>query len=289
VAGLTILVTGATGTVGSHVVRELSARGAAVRAFVRDPGRAAARVGPDVELVQGDFGEMDSIRRQLRDVDALFLACGNQPRQVELETNVIHAAAAAGVPRVVKLSARGAEVGSGLGFWDWQGRIESALEASRLPAVVLRPGNFMSNLLGSADTVRHAGRLFAPAAGARSAMIDPRDVAAAAATVLTESGHEGRIYTLTGPADITYEEVARELSLVTGRDVEFVPVPDDVARDAFEEAGMPTWLADNLVKLFALIRAGATAGTTEDVRLLTGRTPRGFGEFARDHAWAFGG
>src|SRR5918998_1074413 len=192
-----VLVTGATGNVGSRVVGKLRDLGVPVRAFARDAGQAAAVLGDGVEVAVGDFADAASVRRALDGVEGVFLACANVPSQVEHETTVIDAAAGAGVRRVVKLSAFGAEVGSPVAFWDWHGRVEDHLRASGVPAVVLRPTFFMTNLLGAAEQVRHEGALFAPAGGARVAMIDPADVAAVAAVALTEDGHDGRAYTST--------------------------------------------------------------------------------------------
>jgi uncharacterized protein YbjT (DUF2867 family) len=107
-----VLVTGGTGTVGAHLVRELCERGAAVRAFVRDPERAAARLGPGVELVAGDFADRASVRRAMQGVDRVFLTSADGPDQVAHETAVVDAAASAWVQRVVKLSFLGAELGS---------------------------------------------------------------------------------------------------------------------------------------------------------------------------------
>lgn len=152
-----ILVTGATGNVGSQVARELRDKGVPVRAFVRDPKRAAAILGQGIDLSRGDFAEPASIRRALEGIERLFLACSNDPRQVEYETRMIDAAASAGVRRVVKLSSIRAQVGSPLAFWDWHGRIEQHLRASGLPAVILQASTFMSNLLGSAETTKQAG------------------------------------------------------------------------------------------------------------------------------------
>ena len=160
-----ILVTGATGNVGSRVVGELRARGVYVRAFVRDKEKAAAILGGGVELASGDFSDAASVRRALEGVEVVFLACANDPRQVEFETGVIDAAADAGVRRIVKLSALGAKIGSSIAFWDWHGRIEERLRASGVPFVMLRPTFNMTNLLGSAEGVRQAGTLFAPAGG----------------------------------------------------------------------------------------------------------------------------
>ena len=145
----------------------------------------------------------------------------------------------------------------------------------------------MSNLLGSTEAIKHSGKLFAPAVGARIAMINPLDVGAAAAVALIEDGHEGRAYTLTGPKAITYDEIAGHLSMVIGQKIEFVGVSDEAARRSFLESGMPDWLAEQLVAMFGILRQGAAAQISDQVRALTGREPRSFAKFARDHAGLF--
>jgi uncharacterized protein YbjT (DUF2867 family) len=222
-------------------------------------------------------------------VEQVLLSVPNSPRQVEYEVNVIDAAAAAGVRRIVKLSTVGADIGSRLAFWDWHARSEHHLRASRVPAVILRSNFYMSNLFGFADQVRRDGRLYAPAARARVAMIDPRDTGAVAAAVLTGGAHDGQTYLLTGPEAITFEDVASGLSSATGRQVEFVNVPDEAARAGALAAGMPDWLAENLVTVFVMLRQGAAEQRTVTVERLIGRPPRSFAEFARDHAHLFRG
>jgi len=283
-----VLVTGATGNVGPHVVDALRARGASVRAFVRDADTAKETLGADIDLAIGDFDDHRSLRRALHGVDHVFLTSADGPRKVDHETAVIDAAAAAWV-RIVKLSSPTVEIGSDLEFWDWHGRIERHLAASGVPAVFLRANFFMSGLLASADAVRHTGQLFAPADDAKIAMIDPRDIGAAAAVLLTEDGHDGGTYTVTGPEAITYRDVAGQLSAATGREITFVDVPDDAARGAMLESGAPPWLADNLVTLFGKLRDGACADVTDTVANLTGRPPHTFAEWARDHAALFRG
>jgi uncharacterized protein YbjT (DUF2867 family) len=283
-----VLVTGATGNVGPRVVAELRDLGVTVRAFVRDADRAATILGDGVEIAAGDFSDAASVRRASEGVESVFLACANDPLQVEHEMGVIDAAAGAGVRRIVKLSALGAEVGSPVAFWDWHGRIEEHLRASGIPAVVLRPTFFMTNLLGAAEQIRHEGALFAPAEGARISMIDPGDVAAVAASVLAGEGRSAETHVLTGPEPITYERVAEELSTVLGRPIRFVAVPDGAAREALVGAGMPEFVAGQLVGMFGALRGGAHDTTTDAVRSLSGRKPRGLAEFVRDHAAAFG-
>ncbi|MCX9192831.1 NAD(P)-dependent oxidoreductase [Carbonactinospora thermoautotrophica] len=281
----TVLVTGATGKVGSRVVQELRACGVPVRAFVRDPDRAAAVLGRGVELAVGDFAEPESIRRALAGVERVFLTSGDSLYKVEYETNVIDAAA--GVRRLVMLSTVGAEVGSPVGLFDWHGRIERHLRGSGIPAVVLQASHLMSNVLAFRETITQASRFFLPVGKARIAMIDPRDVAAVAAAVLTTDGHDGKTYLLTGPEAITYHDVAERLSAAAGRTITFVDLPDEAAWQRLVQAGMPEWLADDLVALCGLLREGLAEPTTGTVQALTGREPRDFAEFARHHAGLF--
>lgn len=284
---MTVLVTGATGNVGRHVVRELATRGARVRALVRDAGAARVVTGDKIDLAVGDFDDAASLRSALDGVEAVFLTSADQPRKVQHENAVIDAAASAGAARIVKLASIGTRIGSSVTTWDWHGRIVDHLEASGLPHVVLHANFFMSNLLMAAETIAGAGKIFAPAAGAKIAMIDPRDLGAAAAAVLTGTAHEGRTYVLTGPEAITYDDVAASLSAALRRPVEFVDVPGPAMRGSLLEAGMPVWLADFLPTLFEALREGKGADATDSVRELTGRDPRDFDEFVRDHATLF--
>ena len=282
-----IVVTGATGNAGSEVVRALAARGSRVRAFVRDPGKARDKLGENVGLAVGDFADTGSVCAALEGADALLLSCADDPRRVGWETAAIDAAAAAGVRRIVKLSAATAEPGSPVAFWDWHGQVEQYLRASGTGWVILRSGWYMSNLLAAASRVAAEGRLYAPAGEAQIAMIDPRDVGAVAAAMLSNPGHEGQTYLLTGPRAITYAQVAAGLSAATASTVEFVDVPGDAARQAMIGDGMPGFVADQIVRMFGMLRQGVAAQVSPDVETLTGSAPRDFASFARDHARLF--
>ena len=282
-----ILVTGATGTAGSQVVRALRARGANVRAFVRDPERARHVFGDEVDLAAGDFADASSVRAALEGVETMLLSCADDPRRVEWETSAIDAAATAGVRRIVKLSTIGAAAGAPVAFWDWHGRVEEHLWSSGVPAVILQSSFYMSNVLAAAEQVANESRLYAPAGEARVAMIDPRDVGAAAAAALMGAGQDGRTYVITGPEAITWGRIAADLSSATGREVEFVDVPDERARQGLVVAGLPEFVAEQLITIFGQLRQGVAEQVTDGVYALTGSRPRSFAEFARDHAHMF--
>jgi uncharacterized protein YbjT (DUF2867 family) len=282
-----ILVTGATGNAGAHVVRALLERDRDVRVLVRNVDAGRRLFAGAAELAIGDFADPQSLRAALDGVESVFLSCADDPRRVAWEKAAIDAAAAVGVRKIVKLSSLVAEPGHPVAFWDWHGQVEAHLRASGVPAVYLHSSFFMSNLLAAAGQVAGEGRLYAPAGNARIAMIDPRDVGAAAAAVLAEDGHAGRTYVLTGPAAITHAEIADALTAATGREVEFVDVPDEGARQAMIEAGLPDFVAQQIVAIYAHARQGVAAGATGTVETLTGHAPRDFASFAHEHARPF--
>lgn len=280
----TILVTGATGTVGAHLVRELRGRDARVRAFTRD----ANRVPAGVEAAVGDLADPASVRAALAGADRAFLCAPNHPDQLAHETTVIDAAADLGVP-LVKIGANGEAIGSPVPFWDVHARIAEHLRLREVPATVLSPYTYVSNLLAAAPAVAGMDAIVAPAGDAKIAFVDPRDVAAVAAVALTEDGHAGRTYHLSGPAAVTHDEVAAALSAVLGRTISYVAVPDAAAREAMVGSGLPAWLADGIVAVYGELRRGVASSPTDVVRVLTGRDPRGIDAFLRDHAGAFRG
>ncbi len=282
-----IVVTGATGNIGSRVVAELATAGIPCRAFVRDRAKAAAVLGGRAAVAVGDFADRASVRAAVADADAVVVSSGNDPRQAEYEANVIDAIAAASRCPVIKISSVGADPASPAAFVAWHGRSEAHLRASGLPATVLRANFFMSNLLASADTLARGGALAAPAGGARIAMVDPRDIAACVCSVLTQPGHRGETYELSGPEALTYHQVADTLASVLGRPVEFLDAPETAVRDGLLSCGMPEWFADGFLSLFAELRRGIAATVTTTVADLTGRPPLSLATFIHDHAELF--
>jgi uncharacterized protein YbjT (DUF2867 family) len=281
-----ILVTGATGNVGSKVAGKLTDRGVPFRSFVRDAAKAAHVLGGGADIVEGDFSDPESVRRGLDGIDVVFLSCGGVPERAEIEGNVIDAAAQAGVRKLVKASAHGAEPGSPCAFLETHGRSEEHLKASGVPFVMLRSTFYMTELLQGIDELKASGMLFIPAGDAKIAMIDPDDVAAAAAAALTDDGHEGKSYLLSGPESVTFGDVAEQLSAVIGKPIQYVPVPDEGARAAMLEAGLDEWTTDNVVALFGLLRGGLSERVTDDVHRMTGRQPRSLADFVEANASA---
>lgn len=291
---MTVLVTGATGTVGSSVVSGLLDRGTGVRALVRDAQRARAVLDPTVEIVvlPSTTGTPDAaphaLHAALEDVDAVFLACGNTPGQVPFERAVVRAAGAGGAGRLVKLSGPDPRPDSPVLVERWHAAIERTLALADLRWAVLRPCTFMTNLLWLAGAVASSGVLPVPAAGARVAFVDPYDVAAVAVELLVrEELPDGEVHPVTGPAAVSYAEVAAALSAATGTDVTYVPVSEDQARAHLLGTGMDPGLVELVLAVYARQRDGALAGVSSTVRDVTGREPRGISSFTQDHRDAF--
>ena len=146
----------------------------------------------------------------------------------------------------------------------------------------------MSNLFAAVDHVRTQGMLFAPVGTARISMIDPADVAAVAARALTEDGHDGRDYVLTGPAAVSYADVAQAAAAASGRRVDYADIPPEAAIEAMTGAGVPAFAAQQIVAVFAELRRGVQSETTDAVRRVTGRDPRSVTDWFAEHAAAFG-
>lgn len=278
-----ILVTGATGNVGKELVRELSSRGVAFRAAYTSLEKAEKGRSAHVQPVIMDFGKADSLPAALAGVETLFLVSSNPPS----ESAVVAAAKGAGVRRIVKLSVFDAQ-GEAFGFARLHRAVERKIESSGLAFTFLRPNGFFQNMANQqAGSIKARGAFFFPAGDTRISHVDVRDIARAAAAALTEGGHEGKAYTLTGPEALTYGDIAASLTRVLGKPVSYVAISDDDFRKAMADLGAPAPLVEALVDLFTFYRSGRAATVSGDLAKVTGRAPTSFETWARDHAAAF--
>ncbi|WP_041819049.1 SDR family oxidoreductase [Streptomyces davaonensis] len=279
-----ILVTGATGTIGSEVVRQLAARGEKVRALTRDPSRLDTP--PGVEVVRGDFLDPESVDSALAGAKAAFLVAVLGP-DTRPDVDLISRARAAGVSRLVKLSAIGTgdpEVGPG-GTWHVPG--EEALRAGGADWTVLRPSTFASNTLSWADPIRSGEPVPNLTGDGRQGVVDPRDVAEVAVAALLDPRHAGRTYTLTGPEPITAPDQATVLADVLGRPVRSLDLTADQVRSHLQGSGMPEPYMRGVLAGTSYVRAGRNDVITDDVRQVLGRRARTYREWAEDHREAF--
>lgn len=283
-----ILLTGSTGTTGRDVLSGLAKLGVKdVRVMVRDASRASVARESGFEVIEGDFERPETLRPALEGVKKAFLLTGLTPDTVAQQTAFIEAARSAGVGHVVKFSAIGAHTSAPGGFIRWHGEVEETLKNSGLAWTMLKPGYFMQNLLGQAATIASRGAIHQPAGDARAGFVDTRDVAAVAARVLAEDGHENRSYVITGPEALSYRDVADRLSEATGRRISYVPITHEQFREGALGAGLPVWLVDALELLNRFFVTGEAAEVTDVVRNIGGKEPNTFARFAHDYAAAF--
>lgn len=281
-----ILLTGATGSIGLEVAKLLSSREVPFRAMVRNPKKADALKLPGAELVQGDFTDAPSLASALASVKSAFLLAPPVENLDVPERAFIDAAKSAGVRHIVNLSAVGAKIGVPHRFGDWHGKTEAYLAKSGMGWTLVRPNFFMQNLLGMAGMVK-GGTIYAPTGNGKSPFVDVRDIAAVVATCLTEPGHEGKTYEVSGPEDIGYEEMSATFSKVLGKSVAYVDVPPENAAQSMLDMGMPSWLPGALNELNLGMKENRFAGVTDIVKRVGKKDPISFAQFVRDHISAF--
>jgi uncharacterized protein YbjT (DUF2867 family) len=274
------LVTGATGAVGGSIVSQLLALGAKVRVVTRDHGKAPA----GVEVVRGDFTKGELPAETFAGVRKVFVfpAMGGidpflaQVKRSDVEHLVLLSSLAAAMEHDRDKGSMSAE---------HHLAIEKAVQATGIPTTILRPGNFANNLLFWGHSIRAAGAVFAPYAKSAQAPIHEVDIAAVATLALTQRGHEGKTYAMTGPQALTRVEQLDAIGNAIGRKLRF----QEISPEAFQQETsryMPAPVVKMLLDYWSdtATKPEAVVPTAQE---LTGRS-RSLTEWAKDHAAAFG-
>jgi uncharacterized protein YbjT (DUF2867 family) len=278
----TIVVTGATGTIGRRVVDGLLAERRPVVALVHSPAKAAPLEALGARTVLGSFEDSASLDRAFTGADTVVLISAANPHATEQTTTAIDIAKRSNVRKIVRISALKAALDGPTDNTRQHGRTEAALQASGLTHVILRPHLFLQNLLGSIGTIAGEGKLYFGVGAGRMGMVDTRDVADAAVVAATTDTFDGSTHELTGPASIDYATVASAIARGLGREVTYVPVPPAAAGEAMRALGADEWSV-------AVVRDYCTAYaqnwgdfTTDHVERITGHEPRSVDDFVRD-------
>jgi uncharacterized protein YbjT (DUF2867 family) len=273
-----ILVVGATGHVGREVVRQLKKLGRKVRVMTRDAARAGELgVTPD-EVAVGDLRDPASLPAAVAGVEKAYYATPDPEDNVAMLENFLAAAKAAGVRHVVRLSARSADPDAKEDLARRHGLAERALERSGLAWTHIRPSWFMQMMFEYAP----GGRMELPGGAGRIGWIDTRDIAAMAVAALTEPGHEGKCYIISGPEALGYGDMAHMMSEATGRDFVYVDMTPEAYRERALAQGDEAWYVDLILQLYANIRADRYAGISDEFERVMGRPSTPFAQFARD-------
>ena len=295
-----ILVTGATGTVGSEVVRQLTSISSSsdyknnnIRAAVHGQNKVdkvEEFVDKGVEIVNMDYTKPESISNALEKVDKIFLQTLPTHNVTDISSNFIREAKKKGVRSIVKLSAMGADSEPTSTILRLHGMEEKIIQESGIPYTFLRPSAFMQNFVTQfGNTIRTQNTIFAPAGNSKMSFIDVRDIAAISSKILTSNGvsqqYVNKSYDITGSDALSYSQTAEILSSEVGKKISYVDVTEEDARKGMKQMGADDWYIDAMLELFRITRAGyGSQTTTTAVEHIMGRKPIPFAQFAKDYA-----
>ena len=290
----TILVTGATGNVGSEVIKQLSSvtRDVNIKAAIHSVENAKkVRDDNKVEAVKIDYNKPEILAAAFKDTDKLFLLTHDSPKSAEHTSNLVSEAKKAGIRHIVKQSIMGADFKADVGIMRLHSQAEKIIEESGIPYTFLRPNEFMQNFINfHSPSIKSNNTFYLPLEDAKVSLVDVRDIAAVAVKSLTENGnnkHNNKTYLITGPEALSYHQMAEILSNATGKKISYVNISEEEARAAMKEIGMDDWLINTISELYDYFRKGYASQVFSAVEEVTGKKPISFSQFAKDYAETF--
>ena len=281
-----ILLTGVTGKIGGETAKQLVAKGASLRALVRDEAKAADLKAAGVELIVGDIADAETVRKAMDGVEKAFLLLPNGEQQLAWEKQFTDLAVESGVKHLVKMSSMEAVADAETPIPQAHWASEEYIRASGLDWTMVKPNFFMQNLLASAGTIKEQRKFFLPMGEGTTGMADARDIGAVCAEVLTGEGHVGQSYEITGPEVLSFYDAAERFSEVLGETVEYVAMPMEAFRERMTGILVP-WHLNAVCELFREIAEIGLDHTTSTFKELIGRDPISLSQFVEDHAAAF--
>ncbi|PYT58113.1 MAG: hypothetical protein DMG46_12330, partial [Acidobacteria bacterium] len=281
-----ILITGASGSVGKAVLLEAIRRESKVRAMYRSK-EEAAKAPSGCQAVLADYADKHSLGKALDGVNFVYVVCSPIPQLVELESNMLVACKQAGVKHVVLNSALGAG-DYPKSFPSWHRQVEDKLKSSGMSCTILRPNGFLQNIVTyNAASIRTQGAFYAAMGDAKVSYLDVGDIAVVAVKALRGGPHSGKTYELNGPEAISNEELAKRISKISGRTVNYVDIPESAQREAMLGMGMPEWQVTALLELQQYYKQGGGAKTDGVLRSLIERAPVTLDQYLKANAKEF--
>lgn len=283
-----ILVTGATGSVGTQLVKKLASADVSFKALVRskEQGDLMASL-PQAEIVIGDLSDNESLTRAMQGIEKAFLLTNSSEHAEQLQLNFVDAAHKAGVKHIVKLSQLAANTNSPVRFLRYHALVENRIKELGMDFTFLRANLFMQGLIAFGHYIKYEGKFYGSLENVAVSAVDIRDIASVAVKALTEPGHENKIYNITGPEAITHYEMAAVFSRILGHEVTYVDLKPQDLRSALSVAGFPAWQADGLIEDYAHYARGEAAEVSTAVHNITGRSPIKFEQFVQDYQQFF--
>jgi NAD(P)H dehydrogenase (quinone) len=286
---MTVLVFGATGNVGRHVVEALMAQGTPTRVITRQASKAASTLPAGVDIVEGDLGHGPTVMAALDGVESVFLLTPHGYNMADVQLRIIRELRRTGI-KIVKLSGTASAVrpdGPQALRQHWE--VETILKASEQPYVVLRPNAFMQTMINQImlPTIKATGKMPNAISKAGLSMIDAVDIAAVAAQVLTKPDWDGETIVLTGPRAVTYYEIADHIGSVRGQTIEVLEITPEDVRDSSLARGLELWEAEHFQEMYQMFRDRESEYVTDDVERIAGRAPGTIESYLERNAEAF--
>ncbi len=283
----TILITGATGNISSEIIAKLKGSGHRLSALVRNPEKAAALEQQGVKVHGGDLEKPWTLGPAFAGADTVWILTPPGPRAPEQSSNALWAARQGGAKHVVRMSAINAAYNAPTINSRMHALSDAELAASGIAFTILKPHFFAQNMMMVAKSVAEQGMIYFALADGKMGIVDTRDIGDFAAHVLTTPGHEGKTYTLTGPASLSMHDIAATIGVAVGKDVKYVAVPVDAAKQSMSQMGMDDWTVNLMGDYMTAYSANWGDLVTDDFQRVTGKAPRSFMQFATDFAGAF--
>lgn len=282
-----ILLVGATGNVGMPLATMLAKEGYRVKATVRASTNVELLQELGIETIQADLHDFFGMMNAMDGVRKVFFTVPLVPNVVRLSKNIVQAASEAGVEHLVKVSGGGANL-ERTKLQRWHREIEREMEQAGPKYTFLRPNSFMQNFVNfNAGTIRDHASFYLPIGDGKISFIDARDIALTAYHILTEEGHEGMAYELSGPEALSGKDVASILTRTIRKEIKYIDVPEQEARRAMLEANMPDSIADAMMEMYHNNKLGYTAHVNNTVYNITGEQPHTFQSFVEDYKSSF--
>ncbi len=280
----TYLVTGATGAIGSLVVKQLIKRGDRPRVFVRDADKAQSLFGNCVDVFAGDLADAATLKPALKGVDGLLLVNAG-PDLAARDAAAAHAAKSEGVKHLVKLSSYDAGQNVGTGVWHALG--EKAIRATGMPFTFVQPSGFMSNALFWAPSIKAEGIVRSATGEGKIPFIHPQDIGEVATVALASREYAGMSLPITGPEALSYREMAARIGSAIGKKLTFVPISEEQVRNRMIDNNDPEDIVVAHLSIYRAIREGRLAGVTGMVERVLGRKAITFDRWVEENAEVF--
>lgn len=284
-----VLVAGANGLNGRAFLAKLSEAGIPARAMVRNTEHATSLANETTEIIQADLSNPDSLKTALDGIECAYIVTAIQPDCVQLFSNFFTAAKDAGVKHIIKLSGLGATAQAKSEILRQHYQSDQQLINSGISYTIIQPNSFFQNLFWQKKSIRVKNRFGISMGNASQSLVDVRDVAEASMQILNNDKHRNKVYQLTGPESLTYNDIADRFSEILQRPIRYRPTTSSHTKQEMLAGGVPSWNANALAEIQETFATGDFSFITDDLEMILGKNPKNFSAFVQDYKFEFNG